>query len=411
MLVGSESDVNVGEDQVRERADGARVSGAHAHGSGAVTAWLQRLGLAVAASVLALALGEAMVRLLAGPPPMVHIETRAEPDRFDHSELKLERVPDAGGLYMTSRYGLRLRPNTHAVLNHERLSGRTIDIRTNSLGYRGPGVSSRPGTRILFLGDSITFANDLAEEETFVHLVGELGAEMGRSWNTINTGIGTIGLANELAILKETGLSVHPDVVVLDFYLNDFQESPGVFMLMPPPQLAWSSAARWAALLLGRWEHRQEQDAAFDAIIERQLAMRLERGPGDWRESERAFSQIVFDWRGDWGGAWSDHVWELMQPLLVELKRLSDVHRFTLVFVALPVSYQVEARFVDDRPQRRLVQIGRELGVPVLDLLPPLRAATSQGTLFYDQCHHTVLGSRVVARAVADFLGATVPDC
>lgn len=359
-----------------------------------MTAWLQRLGLAVAASVLALVLGEAMVRLLAGPPPMVRIETRAEPDRFDHSELTLERVPDAGGLYMTSRYGLRLRPNTHAVLNHERLSGRTIDIRTNSLGYRGPEVSSRPGTRILFLGDSITFANYLPEEETFVHLVGELGAEMGRSWNTINTGVGTIGLANELAILKETGLSVHPDVV----------------MLMPPPQLAWSSAARWAALLLGRWEHRQEQDAAFDAIIERQLAMRLERGPGDWRESERAFSQIVFDWRGDWGGAWSDHVWELMRPLLVELKRLSDVHRFTLVFVALPVSYQVEARFVDNRPQRRLVQIGRELGVPVLDLLPPLRAATSQGTLFYDQCHHTALGSRVVARAVADFLTTTVPD-
>jgi hypothetical protein len=119
------------------------------------------------------------------------------------------------------------------------------------------------------LGDSITFANYLREESTYVHLVGTLGAQMGRSWNTINTGVGTIGLANELAILKETGLSVHPDVVVLDFYLNDFQESPGVFMVQPPALLSWSWGARYAALLLGRYQAREPEDSVTSVLPDR----------------------------------------------------------------------------------------------------------------------------------------------
>jgi len=373
-----------------------------------VKSWLQNAALAVASSMLALLAGEALVRLVAPPPPEVYIETRRDQDQVGPAELQLERVPDAGGLFMTSPSGVRLRPNTHAILRHERLSGGTIDIRTNSLGYRGPEVSSGSGMRILFLGDSITFANYLPEEQTFVRLVGDFGRQMGHAWNTINTGVGAIGLANEVAILQESGLSVRPDVVVLDFYLNDFLESPGVFMVSPPPILSWSWAARYAAMRFGRYE-RREWTAAIEEEIEAEVKRRLHPGPGNWKHDRQAFEAIAVQWWQDWGGGWSPAAWRLMAPLLRELKRLSEAHGFTLVFVAFPVSYQVEADFVEDWPQRQLIAIGRDLDVPVLDLLPSLRVAVSEGPLFYDQCHHTELGSRVVAQAIADFLVAHVP--
>ncbi len=362
-----------------------------------------RLGTALVSIVLVLLLAETLLRLFFDPPPRV--ETQGIQSDYSRVTLELESIPDKGGLYMQSPSGLRLRPNTHAVLRNERLSGRTIDIRTNSLGYRGPEVSTQEGTKILFLGDSITFANYLAEEETFVHLVAVNGAERGHIWNTINSGVGTISLDNELAILKETGLSLAPNVVVLAFYLNDFQESLGVFVREPPGVIASSRVAQHAARAISQTTarlHRYRKQKKLLAEVRRDLESKLDPGSGDWRQSQRAFDALILANHHDWGGAWSEEAWTTMVPLFEELKRLSDEHGFQLAFIALPVSFQVHAAFVDDWPQRRLAEVAESLGVPMLDLLPAHRHA--KGELFYDSCHHTALGAQVVAEEIADFL-------
>jgi hypothetical protein len=95
-----------------------------------------------------------------------------------------------------------------------------------------------------------------------------------------------------------------------------------------------------------------------------------------------------------------------MIPLFEELKRLSDEHGFQLVFVAFPVSFQVHTAFVDNWPQQRLAEVAESLDVPMLDLLPAHRRA--KGELFYDHCHHTPLGARLVAEEIADFLSTQV---
>jgi lysophospholipase L1-like esterase len=77
--------------------------------------------------------------------------------------------------------------------------------------------------------------------------------------------------------------------------------------------------------------------------------------------------------------------------------------------VAFPVRHQVESPHVFDYPQRRLKEISRRLEVPLLDLLPLLRAEyESSGRagrpLFFDQCHVTPYGSELVARMIYTFL-------
>ncbi len=116
---------------------------------------------------------------------------------------------------------------------------------------------------------------------------------------------------------------------------------------------------------------------------------------------------------GDWGSAWSDGAWEYMRPYFVELRRQADLNGFRLLFVAFPVQNQVAAPFIYDYPQRRFEEVADELDVPMLDLLPLLRAEhqgwvqgrrKKDGRLFYDWCHHTPRGNQLIAGWIHEFL-------
>jgi lysophospholipase L1-like esterase len=96
-----------------------------------------------------------------------------------------------------------------------------------------------------------------------------------------------------------------------------------------------------------------------------------------------------------------------MTPLLEEFWRLSLRHHFEARILIFPHRAQVEADFVHAYPQQRLHAIADRLGVPVLDLLPPLRDAQRVDpthALFFDGCHHTEYGNAVIARLVHQFL-------
>jgi hypothetical protein len=143
------------------------------------------------------------------------------------------------------------------------------------------------------------------------------------------------------------------------------------------------------------------------AVWKADVSTTLPAGDGDYRTSPAAFNSLVLRDFSDWGSAWSDGVWrEVLEPLLWELKRVTERHRIKLFIVCFPVKYQVDAEFATDFPQRTLQKLTDRMRVPMYDLLPALRAAAraSSDPLFYDHCHYTPQGSAVVARAVWTFL-------
>lgn len=370
------------------------------------------LALAVYSVGAGALLGEGAVRLLLPPPERVTVKVNADLDRrlaAENSDPKsLGYYGAINALYIKTPTGRRLRANTEVVIEQHRLSQRTITIRTNSLGFRGPEPGAKTRTRVLFLGDSITMAPYLPEEESFVRLVQDRSLESGGPLQTINAGVGGIGLEAELAILQETGLRTDPDLVVLDFYLNDVQESPGVQILHVPRFLAWSWLAQHLALNIPFLAPREEP-----AVGEQETAAWLNdllreypAGPGVPSKDPPAFNGLIQDRYQDWGSAWSASAWRLIEPLLAEFKRQSDVHGFKLLIVCFPVAAQVEADFVYDQPQRRLMTVAGRLGVPALDLLPVLRQARGETSepLFYDECHQTPEGSRRLAGPILEFI-------
>jgi len=366
------------------------------------------LALAAGTVLLCVVLAELLCRWLVPPPMQVEVQVSQPvlvPADASDKVLRLTKRPGQGGVYVQTPTGRRLRPSTTAVIEKHAISGAQVELRTNSLGYRGPELGEKTGRRILFLGDSITFADYLPEEESFVRQVETLARGKGLDWETVNAGVGSISLKTELAILLETGLSVQPDVVVLGWYLNDFQDSPGV-EVHSPGFLARHSRLAFALSRLGK------PDPGVGV-----LQVPWKKWWAEWTQDDlpglvagnperAAFYQEVGTAFYDWGGAWSPHAWEEMRPLLAEFVRVSRRAGALPVWLAFPARPQVEAAFDASLPQQRLAEVADELDVPLLDLLPLLREVDgrTEAPLFYDQCHHTSEASRALAQAIFTWL-------
>jgi lysophospholipase L1-like esterase len=310
--------------------------------------------------------------------------------------------------------GRRLIPNAHVIVRHHQISGiDNIPIDINRFGYRGPEIPQKKGPgefRILVLGDSITWADYLPEEQGYVR---RLESRLRDAADTeritvINGGIGDVGTKEEVDILEEQGLRLSPDVVVVEWYLNDSR---------PPWGFAGELGGRgwlrrhslvaekaYMALHLYRWLGENGTDRLRWGRTSQILA---------WANRRDAFLQLARDAAFDWGAAWSPESWAVVDTQFARLRALADRHGFDVAVVAFPVSYQVYAGFVEDTPQRELRSRAAAFGFQFLDLLPLLRGwphlhwqarAFGDDEVYFDQCHLRIAANDVVAQEIASFL-------
>lgn len=89
-----------------------------------------------------------------------------------------------------------------------------VDIRINSLGFRGPELSLDNGIkhRIAVVGDSVALGWGVKESET---LSGQLEQRLGPEYEVINAGVGNMNLAQIVAHWSEVSAKVSVDTVVL----------------------------------------------------------------------------------------------------------------------------------------------------------------------------------------------------
>ena len=392
-----------------------------------------RLGKECAVRVALIAFGlligvfvtELLLRLILPPPQTVRVSSNSQyklrlaTENSDPQKLHLRQsVLDGGTLYFPTATGYRLRAQSEAVIEDHHCGGQTVTVRTNALGHRGPDLREKILPRVLFIGDSITIQDYLNDEDTWVRKVEQLSATNSRPFVAINAGVGAIGMANELAILRETGLRVAPDIVVLGWYLNDFQASPGVQILDVPRHVRSLRLLQLAHSVLARFfpeRYRIEEQIVTSDTVRQWYADAERHFPpttGDFKSNKHAFNELLLRSFYDWGTAWSPRAWEYLVPQFEEFKRLSLMHNIKPLIVIFPVMPQIEAEYLYDYPQQRVRAIGERLGIPVLDLLPVLREtyrAHPNELLYYDQCHPTAFGSSVVAEQVYRFVEKELP--
>jgi len=107
-----------------------------------------------------------------------------------------------------------------------------VSVKINSYGFRSPeiAVQKPPNVcRILVLGDSMTMGFGVPEAATFPSLMERaLNARRGGGcrYQVINAGVGNYNTAQELASWEIAGRTLHPDLVLLAFYINDAEPTP-----------------------------------------------------------------------------------------------------------------------------------------------------------------------------------------
>ncbi|MGH9895535.1 MAG: GDSL-type esterase/lipase family protein, partial [bacterium] len=100
---------------------------------------------------------------------------------------------------------------------------------TNDRGFRDVRrfTYAKPaGTlRVLSLGDSQTQGYEVRQEATFSAVLERYLSGRGLKAEVLNAGVSGFSTAEELAFLENEGYKYEPDVVVLGFYANDFEDN------------------------------------------------------------------------------------------------------------------------------------------------------------------------------------------
>jgi lysophospholipase L1-like esterase len=334
------------------------------------------------------------------------------PDRTEgtHDASRADGLPDAALYVRRPDGGVALRADAKVVVHGHAVSGRRVEIRTNALGFRGAPLGPRPPgvRRIAVLGDSVTFGDYVDEDETFPAALEAALRQRDPRVEVMNAGVGSIGVP-DLPPLLESALAAEPDLVLVALYLNDAEPS-----LFVPPPAAWTRGSRLAALVEQRIAQRRVERAFRARMAARQPALDafLAAHPidpdADPRRDPRGFDREVVAAFTDWGYAWSPAAWREIEAGMSVLRDRARAANVAIAAVLLPVRLQVEASAVHAEPQALFAAAMERLGIPHADVLPALRREASAGAapLYYDHCHYTPRGNRVVAAAIAAWLGS-----
>jgi lysophospholipase L1-like esterase len=127
-------------------------------------------------------------------------------------------------------------------------------VHVNSHGFRGPEVElDAPGrTRIVALGDSVTFGNDLAYAETWPAVLERELRGAGELVDVLDLALGGYDTMQEVATLEALGLAFRPAHVILGYCVNDVGE---VSMSMETPFVEADRANPLFASRIAQWLH------------------------------------------------------------------------------------------------------------------------------------------------------------
>lgn len=330
----------------------------------------------------------------------------------------------------------RNQPNWKGKLNYSPEGFYKVKINSLGLNERELSLKKKKDTyRILFIGDSITFGMGVDTDKTFVRIVESLlnfhlsftpmlsGV---RRVETINGGVAGYYTWQEIAFLRTIGLKYTPNIVVLDFYLNDIEpfeseqeikkfrenqfpsfqfkyEIPLPFkkVLKEKSRLYWIVSKLYYLMVTKATKLSPFSQTSCVSNSQEQESLSFEH----WKTERNDFLHLTYLNRFDWGTPWnSSAYYNNFKKHIRELKDLAQKEDFELVILFIPVEYQLETTFLEDEPQKQLTDIAKSEDVKFIDLLPIMRDYKNSDGLYFDWCHLTEKGHIFVAKQVNEFL-------
>ena len=301
----------------------------------------------------------------------------------------------------------------------------TNAIRYNNYGFHDADWALEPAggvTRVLLIGDSFAQGNELPHHDGFPDRLERLLSAGGGPVEVLNMGLQTLGTADELSIYAVLGQQFDADLVLLAFYVgNDVWDSAfGSETVGSPPLVLDADGELRATMPLTAYA---PDPAAFPDSPAYQWYAGLHAAdraapapyPDDYVAGE--FRLYLPE-----DAAWAD-ARRLTEALLARFAALADAEgaRFAVViipdrravyrdYLAVTASLFPESRAALDMiaPHTRYAEYLASLGVPVLNLQPPLahHAANRphEHLYFREDGHFNAAGHALAADLIAAWL-------
>lgn len=348
-------------------------------------AWLARVSLMLFSLAFGAGLLEMGLRVVAGLR-----DSKAD----GASELRgLHRFrPDLPWLF-------ELRPGAEGRISE---TGAAL-YRINEDGFRD-SVYARPkqegAFRIVVMGDSVSFGYGVAETEAYPQILEELLSDLvpDARIEVVNLGVGGYNAYNEARLLEGVGRSYEPDLVLVQFCINDLNDPTVHFdaqtrvVLSAIPDAAFPDPSKRRGSAHGpskglRWCQASKLCASLQGLWLAMTAPEL-----DERTRRDAFAFIEAADRPEW--AWLEARYE-------EIEEIANADGASFAILAFPYQKQL-AEAPPHAVQEQLAQLGRKHDWPVIDPLTAFQEAhVAKTPLFMDWWHPTPAGHRLAAMAIA----------
>jgi peptidoglycan/LPS O-acetylase OafA/YrhL len=304
-------------------------------------------------------------------------------------------------------------------VTHLRYNDYDYTVRTNSLGLTSPEIPvarPTPNTfRVYVAGDAFAMPEGLDYAQSFPSILGKRlqSCLSPRAVQVIDGGVTGYGPNEERTQLAELAPQYRPDVIVDQFYINEFTD-----VVATPAEFRESIGLNLASRgVVRRFRDRSQLKTRFGRV-ERAAVESLTGHPATWRYQ---LSMLDYYRTGD-NAIYDAHTMRVMAEALAGMKQVADTSgsRLLIAFVPGAVAVTDPARLTHlprgenprdanaydlSRPYRALRQIADSLGIATVDLTSALRSSADQPTYYPAAWHWTAAGHRAAAGAIAGTLG------
>lgn len=274
----------------------------------------------------------------------------------------------------------------------------------NPDGLRDHPIGPKAGRyRLLILGDSIGFYGDDLDDTFVGHMRKELHKDPAYDKTDVVDGC-IKGYTNyqEVGYLKKYGLKFEPDLVGIEFCLNDVHKFLMAFSFDANGKIVPNSYSISSEEISRSrsWPRRMMSHSYL--LVWLRDHVKVVKNVALW-QVEHGFA---FDYRYDINTAWKDDGWADIEKQLTEYRDLGRQKKFAVFLVIFPIATQYQQDYLArDRnyvlkPQRKLKEICARLGIPCYDLYPDFNPSL----IGRDAIHLTKEGRARAGQLIAQFL-------
>lgn len=300
--------------------------------------------------------------------------------------------------------GWRLRANARVT---HRLPFRSVSYSINESGFRDSGRHLKPASngnlKIIAIGDSFTFGHGVKESDRYSNILNS----MLKNTEVMNMGASGYSTAQQYLLLKQEGVKLKPDLVILGYYITNirrnleydpyprFKIENGELELKNFPVSSKASQRRVGDVYKKNNEYSTQRISVFFQFLQNKF-IKLKKRLDPLPQYNDGHEGII-----------------LLEKLLMETNNIvKDIGGKLLIVIIPHHSYYIGrlSSFVTRRPFDVLEEFGRKNGIPFLNLLPIFekysKNSDGRNLILKGDAHWNKEGNLLAAMSIYDYITA-----